>query len=778
MKNSFVFCILSLLLLSCSQDNSTRAKVFFAFPERVSNVDKRSMAASVDGFTSSTWNGQINTAAEIDCYGLYIGGPEAANQRNFCNEKTTDQELMRFGRYVSAIAAGSAVEIELESDVLRTVTIVGMSSSSGECVSFDGFSPPSLLYSFPRVLHQKDYTFKTGAQSVPVVINGTFDNTNPEIDHCRFDSIEEPPSTAPSAGLLSFNPSGAYDFGSQTVASSTTTLITITNSGTQDVSAMSASGLSSPFGFAGGSYPGTGGSCGSTLIVGASCTIDIEFTPVAAAGTSQILTLAYNNGSGTIRTLTKNILGTGTSASTAVLAISDGPTYNFGTQPAGGNQQYTFTITNTGTVAATAMGGTGLATPFNFAGGTYPGGGSCGTTLAAAASCTVIVDYSPSVPSASDSDTMIINYNDGLAAQVSSRGINGVAVAPANITITESDPYNFGTVVTGNSASHIFTVTNVGGVAATIASSTTVSGAGLAAPFNFTGGVYPGSSGNCGVTIAAGASCSIEIHYSPVSPGVDSDTIQVNYNNGAVAQGASRDVTGTGILPALLTISESDPYDFGSIPSGSVAAHVFTITNSGSSTATSLSEVGLVSPFQFSGGSYPGSGGTCGLTLSPAGSCTIEVAFSPTIISTFSSSIDIQYNDGASAQVASRLVDGTGLAPAVLTITGGDPYDFGTVSTVGSSSVTFTVTNGGGVTATGISDAGGLAAPFDYLGGGGFPGTGGSCGGTLVAGGSCTVTVSFAPPGMTVYNDTLVINYTDGVSGQVLNHGVTGTGVP
>src|SRR5437868_5741285 len=59
------------------------------------------------------------------------------------------------------------------------------------------------------------------------------------------------------------------------------------------------------------------------------------------------------------------------------------------------------------------MGGAGLAAPFTFKGGTYPGtGGTCIATLAAAGTCTVVVTYSPTTTGA-HTDTIDITYNDG-----------------------------------------------------------------------------------------------------------------------------------------------------------------------------------------------------------------------------------------------------------------------------------------------------------------------------------------------------------------------------
>ena len=85
---------------------------------------------------------------------------------------------------------------------------------------------------------------------------------------------------------------------------------------------------------------------------------------------------------------------------------------------------------------------------------------------------------------------------------------------------------------------------------------------GLAAPFAFAGGTYPGTAGTCAGTLAGGASCTLVVDYAPVALGALTDTIDLNYNDGLVLQSATRDVTGTGANPALVGISDGPTYEF------------------------------------------------------------------------------------------------------------------------------------------------------------------------------------------------------------------------
>src|SRR5690606_32426216 len=139
---------------------------------------------------------------------------------------------------------------------------------------------------------------------------------------------------------------------------------------------------------------------------------------------------------------------------------------------------------------------------------------------------------------------------------------------------------------------------------------------GLAAPFDFLGGGYPGTGGDCGGTLASGATCNIVVEFAPTGLGPFNDTINIAYNDGAAAQNATRDIQGTSEAPASLDIAGADPYDFGTQANGSTTAVVLTVTNSGAVSATSIADgAGLAAPFTYVGGTYPGTLGNCGASL-------------------------------------------------------------------------------------------------------------------------------------------------------------------
>jgi hypothetical protein len=193
----------------------------------------------------------------------------------------------------------------------------------------------------------------------------------------------------------------------------------VTNSGGVNATAVADGlGLAAPYDWKNGTYPGTGGTCGTTITTSTPCTVVVTFSPTIAGTQNDTIVINYNNGVGVVNTQ-RQVEGVGADA--ANLTISDGPTFNWNIVTVGFSAQYTFTITNTGDISATSVGGTGLGAPYSFFGGSgYPGGGTCLTSIAPGASCTVIVEFTPT-GSGTANDTMQITYNDGVTSQISNR---------------------------------------------------------------------------------------------------------------------------------------------------------------------------------------------------------------------------------------------------------------------------------------------------------------------------------------------------------------------
>src|SRR6185437_10827562 len=128
--------------------------------------------------------------------------------------------------------------------------------------------------------------------------------------------------------------------------------------------------------------------------------------------------------------------------------------------------------------------------------------------------CTLVVEFGPTTSGVLNG-TVSLNYNDGAAAQVSSRPVQGTGAALAVVTISNAPLFDYGTQPLGSNNDQTFTLSNTGGVPAT-----SLAGAGLSAPFSFKGGSYPGSGGTCVGSLANGATCTIVVTYSPTVSGL------------------------------------------------------------------------------------------------------------------------------------------------------------------------------------------------------------------------------------------------------------------
>ena len=118
--------------------------------------------------------------------------------------------------------------------------------------------------------------------------------------------------------------------------------------------------------------------------------------------------------------------------------------------------------------------------------------------------------------------------------------------------------------------------------------------------------------------------------------------------------------------------------------------------------------------------------------------------------------------------MSARAVEGTGIAPASLSISLADPYDFLDVALGGIAEVTFTVTNNGDAMSSSMGST--LNPPYSFKDGS-YPGTGGDCSSTLdgISGtNTCTLVVTFSPTVLgSGITETLNLNYNDGAFAPV-----------
>lgn len=361
------------------------------------------------------------------------------------------------------------------------------------------------------------------------------------------------------------------------------------------------------------------------------------------------------------------------------ISISDGPSFTFNPTPNGGVAIKLFSISNATPNDATSLNVNSLASPFNIVSST------CGTTLASNQTCTVTVTFSP-LSVASFNANLTVMYNDGLALQTTARAINAVGVGlPTKLLLTGS-----GNLFTSSCGGYSLTSADVAGSATPALSQIDVTlTAGGSAKF------YADSTCTTQISTAtflAGMSA-IPLYVKDTVP--ESTLITASDNNGVLANTQKSLLISSA---ASLTFSDGPNYDFGSIPTGNAVTKVFTVTNSGLVGANALSIPPLTAPFSFTGGSYPGTGGTCGVSLGANGSgletCTLSVSFQSSTTGASSAMLQLIYFDGTSYQIASRAIQGAivgnathvGIAGTSKPIAGScSPYTISTLDANGNS---------------------------------------------------------------------------------------------
>jgi hypothetical protein len=505
-----------------------------------------------------------------------------------------------------------------------------------------------------------------------------------------------------------------------------------------------------------GDFARSGGTCGTTVAIGSSCTVLVAFTPTAAGTRTGTLSLTHSN---TLTPVAISLSGTATATTSPAAAISSTALSLAATTVGSTSASQTLTLSNTGTAALVLSGvsisGTN-ASEFNLA-----SGGSCaaGSSVAPSSSCTIAVNFTPAAAGSRSATLSIVHNAPNSPTTVAISGTGNAAPTPT-LSINASS-LAFGSQVVGTAgATQSVTVTN-SGTAALVFTGLTLSGA-AAADFS--------RSGTCStaVPVAAGATCTLVLGFTPAATGVRSATLTVasNASNGS----ATLALSGTGTAtPAPAVSLSSSSLAFGSQTVGtSSTVSAVTLTNTGSAALAISSIAASGSDFSLSH--------NCPSSLTAGSACTLSTVFAPTVTGARSGSLTITSNASSSPNAVS--LSGTGAAVVLAPILAWTPtvtaLDFGAV-TVGNSSgqQTLTLANSGNALGhlTAISVSG--TAPSDFALGAGTC----AAGGTLAVGSACTVVLSFTPTAAGARNATLTVA-SDGTPPAAINLTGSATAAP
>ena len=445
--------------------------------------------------------------------------------------------------------------------------------------------------------------------------------------------------------------SSSVQFGTVGVGSTSNLSLTISNSGSADLTVSVISLTGSGFSVSGITTP-------KTIPAGQSAAVGLSFLPTTAGAASGTLSITSNDPVNP--TLTVSLAGTGSSATFGQLQANPA-SLGFGNVNTGGNGTQQVTLTNTGTapvqISSIAASGTGfsengITTPF---------------TLNAAATATLNVVFAPTTGgSATGNVTVTSNANNpSLTITLTGTGVQpGLSITPTS--------FAFGSVTDGQTKSQTFTLTNTGAASLTI-SQLSVSGAG----YSLSGLTTPS-------TIAAGASATFSAAFAPTTAGSLPGTITIASN--APGSPSTIALSGTGVaLQASVSFTPSTA-NFGSVTVGSTNSQTIQVTNTGSAVLT-------ITQASVTGTGFSTTGLTLPLSINPGLSSTFNAQYQPAAAGAASGSITIVSNAATSPSVIS--LTGTGVAATQILSLSTNTVSFGNIDTGTSSTQTVTVTNTG-----------------------------------------------------------------------------------
>lgn len=391
------------------------------------------------------------------------------------------------------------------------------------------------------------------------------------------------------------------------------------------------------------------------------------------------------------------------------------------------------TLTNTGTGILTIS----SITPS----GNFSQTNTCGTSLAAGLSCTIMVTFTPSVSGAIPGTITVVD-NTSDSPQVV--GLAGTGVDVVSLSPTKLD---FGTVTVG---------TTSGAKAVTLSNNQTTS-----LSFNFSASsAYKATGGGtrpCGNSLPGKSRCTILVTFSPKQNGLISGALGVTGVSFAT-QLANLSGTGTGGPSAPLIFSPAALTFQAQLIGTTSATKTVTVRNSSNGTVT-ISSLSASADFTvIDSGTNP-----CVSSLTPGARCRFTVTFSPSIAGVIKGAVAITDDSPVSPQVYN--LSGTGVlavrfAPASLTF---PPTPVGSTS----SPQTVTMTNNQSIALDSIS----IVASGQYAA---VPSGSTPCGNTLAAHAQCTFDVTFTPSATGTIPG--VVTVTHDASGSPQEVSLTGTG--
>ena len=283
------------------------------------------------------------------------------------------------------------------------------------------------------------------------------------------------------------------------------------------------------------------------------------------------------------------------------------------------------------------------------------------------------IDHGSASPPAGTSTTSIAAPKDDFFGNIRPAPANGVydvgaievgALPPAPVLSVTGGPLVFGNQGDGTtSAAKTLTLHNTGNAPSNLGGVT------------FSSTAFTQSGGSCGATLNNGATCTINVVFTPSTPGAVNATATIAAD--VAVAGSPVQLSGTGVIPVISATLMPNPWapkvtvpctvgPFGI--GGTCPAQAFTLTNTGNVQISGITQ-GALSGTNANQYSVTRLLSTCGpagnfqllgtQALNPNATCTVYLRFAPTSTGTKSATLTVNYAAGTQTGTATATLQGT-----------------------------------------------------------------------------------------------------------------------
>ncbi|HEY4178816.1 MAG TPA: choice-of-anchor D domain-containing protein [Kofleriaceae bacterium] len=467
-----------------------------------------------------------------------------------------------------------------------------------------------------------------------------------------------------------------------------------------------------------------------TLAAGTSCDVTVNFVPTSTG--TKLGSLTYSFGAGAINTQTVNLTGLGVDS--LILRSTDNTptgaqniTQDFGSIAVGLTHDETIVVVNpanspnTGTINVSINNG-----PFQII-----ANGCAGLSLSGGNNCSIVVRFIPTTVGAAPAATLTVTGTNMSAGGTAKATLTGTGLNGATVTVNQNT-LAFGSVHSGDTADLTLTVSNP----AASATTGTLVITNPAAPYALL--APTGSDCTAATTLAAGATCTVRVRYSPTgNAGFGSQNGSFSVS---ASPGGTKTVQLTGTKVSSISVTPAS-YDFGPQDQGSTTNHDFVVQNdSGHLVSVTMA----VLQNNTGGAQFAVITNGCTASIAVAGTCTITVRFAPAVgggATNLSADLSVTAADGVGTSSITAHRRSSAAVAFTEAFGAGSPYNFGSVLE-GENGTTraFVLKNSGETTAAAITaitnnNANNYTVTTDCVGK------------ALAFNDTCNVTVQFTPAG-------------------------------